>query len=102
VFHSDPGGQYASVAFRRRLWRYGMRQSMSRKGDCWDSAVAESFFATQKKELVRDVPFDSRAHARSEDFEYIEVFHNRRRAHSALGCESPDPFESCGAEPDVA
>jgi transposase InsO family protein len=102
VFHSDRGSQYASLAFRRRLWRYGMRQSMSRKGDCWDNAVAESFFATLKKELVRDVPFDSRAHARSEVFEYVEVFYNRRRAHSALGYESPMSFESCGAEPNVA
>jgi transposase InsO family protein len=70
--------------------------------DCWDNAVAESFFATLKKELVRDVPFDSRAHARSEVFEYVEVFYNRRRAHSALGYESPMSFESCGAEPNVA
>jgi transposase InsO family protein len=102
VFHSDRGSQYASAAFRRRLWRYGMRQSMSRKGNCWDNAVAESFFATLKKELVRDVPFDSRAHARSEVFEYVEVFYNRHRAHSLLGYASPTSFESCEKKSDVA
>lgn len=102
VFHSDRGSQYASAAFRRRLWRYGMRQSMSRKGDCWDNAVAESFFATLKKELVRDVPFESRAQARAEVFEYIEVFYNRRRAHSLLGYVSPTSFEACEENPDVA
>lgn len=102
VFHSDRGSQYASSAFRRRLWRYSMRQSMSRKGNCWDNAVAESFFATLKKELVRDVPFDSRAHARSEVFEYIEVFYNRQRAHSLLGYDSPTSFEACEKESDIA
>jgi len=79
-----------------------MRQSMSRKGDCWDNAVAESFFATLKKELVRDVPFESRAQARAEVSEYIEVFYNRRRAHSLLGCVSPTSFEACEENPDVA
>lgn len=102
VFHSDRGSQYASAAFRRRLWRYGMRQSMSRKGNCWDNAVAESFFATLKKELVRDIPFDSRAHARTDVFEYIEVFYNRLRAHSLLGYESPTSFEACEKKSDVA
>ncbi len=102
VFHSDRGSQYASKIFRRRLWRYRMRQSMSRKGNCWDNAVAESFFATLKKELVRNHVFETRAHARSEVFEYIEVFYNRRRSHSLLDYETPDGFESCINNKNVA
>jgi putative transposase len=95
IFHSDRGSQYASRVFRRRLWRYRMRQSMSRKGNCWDNAVAESFFATLKKELIRDRPLVTRASARAEVFEYIEVFYNRQRAHSLLGYETPTSFEAC-------
>ena len=102
VFHSDRGSQYASKVFRRRLWRYRMRQSMSRKGNCWDNAVAESFFATLKKELIRNHAFETRAHARSEVFEYIEVFDNRQRSHSLLGYETPDGFESCIKNKNVA
>ncbi len=102
VFHSDRGSQYASRVFRRRLWRCRMRQSMSRKGNCWDNAVAESFFATVKKELVRNHAFETRAHARGEVFEYIEVFYNRRRAHSLLGYETPNGFESCITNKNVA
>ena len=93
IFHSDRGSQYASHAFRRRLWRHGMRQSMSRKGDCWDNAVAESFFATLKKELVRNRAFDTRDDARAEVFEYIEVFYNRQRLHSSLGYLTPVEYE---------
>jgi transposase InsO family protein len=102
IFHSDRGCQYASRAFRRRLWRYRMRQSMSRKGNCWDNAVAESFFATLKKELVRDHAFETRAAARSEVFEYIEIFYNRRRAHSLLNYETPTSFEACEKKSSVA
>jgi putative transposase len=102
IFHSDRGSQYASRAFRRRLWRYRMRQSMSRKGNCWDNAVAESFFATLKKELVRDRPFDTRAAARTDVFEYIEIFYNRQRAHSLLGYETPTSFEACEEKSSVA
>jgi len=95
IFHTDRGSQYASHAFHRRLWRHQMRQSMSRRGDCWDNAVAESFFATLKKELVRDRAFDTRDQARSEIFEFIEVFYNRHRAHSLLSYETPNAFEDC-------
>ena len=102
TFHSDRGSQYASHAFRRRLWRRQMRQSMSRKGNCWDNAVAESFFATFKKELVRDRDFPTRAHARSETFEYIEVFYNRHRAHSLLGYATPNAFEDCFEKKNAA
>jgi putative transposase len=102
VFHSDRGSQYASYALRHRLWRHGMRQSMSRKGDCWDNAVAESFFATLKKELIRDRAFDTRGAARAEVFEYIEVFYNRQRAHSLLSYETPDSFEDCFEKKNAA
>jgi transposase InsO family protein len=102
VFHSDRGSQYASKAFRRRLWRYRMTQSMSRKGNCWDNAVAESFFATLKKELVRNLTFETRASARSQVFEYIEVFYNRQRAHSLIDYETPTSFEACEKKSIVA
>lgn len=102
IFHSDRGSQYASRTFRRRLWRYRMTQSMSRKGNCWDNAVAESFFATLKKELVRDFVFDSRAAARSAVFEYIEVFYNRQRAHSLLNYATPTSFEACAGNTTAA
>jgi len=102
IFHSDRGSQYASRPFRRRLWRYRMVPSMSRQGNCWDNAVAESFFATLKKELVRDDTFDSREAARSAVFEYIEVFYNRQRAHSLLNYATPTSFESCDENTDAA
>jgi putative transposase len=102
VFHTDRGSQYASHVFRRRLWRHRMRQSMSRRGNCWDNAVAESFFATLKKEMVRNRAFDTRAQARSEIFEYIEVFYNRQRAHSLLRYETPEAFEDCFEKKKVA
>jgi transposase InsO family protein len=102
VFHSDRGSQYASKVFRRRLWRHQMVQSMSRKGCCWDNAVAESFFATLKKELVRDCPYETRAAARSDVFEYIEVFYNRQRAHSLLKYETPAHFEACAENTKAA
>jgi putative transposase len=95
VFHSDRGSQYASGKFRRRLARHGMMQSMSRKGNCWDNAVAESFFATLKKELVRDHVFETRDDVITAIFEYIEVFYNRRRTHSLLSYVTPCDFESC-------
>jgi transposase InsO family protein len=102
VFHSDRGSQYASRVFRRRLWRYGVKQSMSRRANCWDNAVAESFFATLKKELVRNHAFATREQARAEVFEYIEVFYNRQRAHSLLNYETPDAFEACFEKKNVA
>jgi transposase InsO family protein len=102
IFHSDRGSQYASRAFKRRLWRFRMKQSMSAKGNCWDNAVAESFFATLKKELVCGNVYRTRAAARDAIFEYIEVFYNRRRRHSSLDYKTPDEFESCTLEARVA
>lgn len=93
VLHSDRGVQYCAHAFRRRLMDHGIRQSMSRKGDCWDNACAETFFASLKTELIGDRIFQTREQARREIFEYIEVFYNRRRLHSYLGYLTPHEFE---------
>ena len=93
LHHSDRGSQYASEEYRRLLSRYGMRISMSRKGDCWDNAVVESFFGTLKTELVHHRRYRSRQEARRDIFEYIEVFYNRQRLHSSLGYMSPAEFE---------
>ena len=96
VHHSDRGSQYCSHAFQDALRREGIACSMSRKGNCWDNAVAESFFATLKKELVYQNDFINQAAAREALFEYIEVFYNRVRRHSALGGVSPEQFEQKG------
>jgi len=93
VHHSDRGSQYASDEYQAELRRRGIVCSMSRKGDCWDNAVMESFFATLKRELVHRHQFVTRAQAIAAIFEYIEVFHNRQRLHSRLGYLSPEQFE---------
>jgi putative transposase len=93
VFHSDRGVQYASADFRDVLKAYGFIQSMSRKGNCYDNAVAESFFHTLKIEHVYDYRYTTRANAKLSIFEYIEMFYNRQRRHSALGYRSPVSFE---------
>ena len=93
VLHSDRGVQYCAGVFRRHLREYRIRQSMSRKGDCWDNACAETFFASLKTELIGDRIFQTREQGRREIFEYIEVFYNRRRLHSYLGYLSPEEFE---------
>jgi putative transposase len=92
IHHSDRGTQYASSAFQQKLAGYGMRCSMSRKGNCWDNAVAESFFNSLKNERVHGVRYPSRAQARAEVFQYIEAFYNRVRRHSTLGQISPAQF----------
>jgi transposase InsO family protein len=93
LHHSDRGSQYASHEYQRLLAAHGVLSSMSRKGNCWDNAVAESFFATLKLELVYQSHWRTRTQARSEVFEYIELFYNRRRRHSALGYLCPNEFE---------
>jgi putative transposase len=93
IFHSDRGGQYASDAFRIILARHGIVQSMSNKGDCYDNAVAESFFHTLKTEYVYFESFRTRMQAQSGIFEYIEAFYNPTRRHSTLGNMSPQQFE---------
>jgi transposase InsO family protein len=91
--HSDRGSQYASDHYQRLLERHGIRCSMSRRGDCWDNAPMESVFASLKKELIHHEDYRSRAEARASVFEYIEVFYNRVRRHSALGYQSPVEYE---------
>ena len=91
--HSDRGSQYASGSYQRLLASRGITCSMSRKGNCWDNAPMESFFATLKKELVHQERYATREEARQSLFEYIEVFYNRVRRHSAIGYQSPTRFE---------
>jgi transposase InsO family protein len=93
VAHSDRGSQYASAHYQRLLERHGIACSMSRRGNCWDNAPMESFFASLKKELVHQEDYQTRAEARASVFEYIEVFYNRVRRHSALGYRSPVEYE---------
>jgi transposase InsO family protein len=89
LHHSDRGSQYASEAFQRVLRDHGITCSMSGTGNCYDNAAMESFFATLKKELIYQEDYDTRAAARQSIFEYIEVFYNRERQHSALNYQSP-------------
>ena len=93
IHHSDRGSQYASGDYQQLLAQHGLRGSMSRRGDCWDNAVAESFFASLKLELVYQVQWRTRAEVRTAIFEYLELFYNRRRRHSSLGYLSPVEFE---------
>lgn len=93
IHHSDRGCQYASGDFRQLLKDNELISSMSRVGDCWDNAVVESFFGTLKLELVHHRSWTSRREASQEIFEYIEVFYNRQRRHSAAGRMSPADYE---------
>jgi putative transposase len=93
MHHSDRGSQYASGDYQDALDELGVVCSMSRKANCWDNAVAESFFATLKTECIYTRRFATRAEAREAIFEYIEVFYNRRRRHSTIGYVSPVEFE---------
>jgi transposase InsO family protein len=96
VAHSDRGSQYASEHYQRLLAGHGITCSMSRRANCWDNAPMESFFASLKKELVHGEDYVTREEARASIFEYIEVFYNRARRHSALGYRSPDEYERAG------
>ena len=93
VAHSDRGSQYASEHYRRRLAEERITCSMSRRGNCWDNAAMESFFASLKKELVHDEDYATREEATRSIFEYIEVFYNRVRRHSSLGYVAPAEYE---------
>jgi putative transposase len=94
IWHTDRGSQYASDSHRKILKQHGVIQSMSRRGNCWDNAVAESFFHTLKTELVHHCNFKTREEAKHEIFEYIEVFYNRIRLHSANDYLSPVDYEN--------
>src|SRR3546814_334579 len=93
VHHSDQGSQYTSLAFQQCLSRYGVLCSMSRKGNCYDNAVVESFFHTLKTELIYNNHYESRQQAKEDIFEYIEIFYNTKRMHSYLGYMTPNEFE---------
>jgi putative transposase len=92
LHHSDRGVQYASQAFQAKLAEYGMRCSMSRKGNCWDNAPTESFFNSLKNERVHGSRYRTRSDAKADVFEYIEIFYNRIRRHSTLGHTSPEQY----------
>ena len=92
--HSDRGIQYASHNYRSLIKQFGMTQSMSRKGNCWDNAPMESFYKTLKVERTYQVRYATRAHARLDVVNWIEGFYNRIRLHSAIDYQSPAEFES--------
>jgi putative transposase len=94
IHHSDQGSQYASTSFQTTLTHYGITQSMSGKGNCYDNAVVESFFATLKTEEVNDASYETRQQAQTSIFSYIEGFYNPKRRHSTLNYLSPHDFES--------
>jgi putative transposase len=93
LFHSDRGSQYCSHDYQKTLKKHGFIVSMSRKGNCWDNAVAESFFHTLKTELVYTESYATRERAKQSIFHYIEIYYNRLRRHSALGSMTPEKFE---------
>jgi len=93
IVHSDRGSQYASNEYKAALAKYQLRGSMSKKGDCWDNAVAESFFATIKKEYIYQTTFKTRVDAQLGIFDYIEAWYNNERIHSHLDYLSPNEFE---------
>lgn len=102
LHHSDRGWQYTATAYQQRLVQLRIQCSMSRPGNCWDNAVVESFFATMKSELIHGRQYGRRQEARTEIFEYVESFYNRRRRHSTLGYQSPLEFERHTVPPVTA
>jgi putative transposase len=99
IHHTDQGALYTSVAYRQLVDRAGLLASMSRKGNCYDNAVVESFFSTLKNELVHDRDYQTREEARLEVFAFMEGFYNRQRLHQSLGYVSPEQFEVNHAVP---
>jgi transposase InsO family protein len=94
IFHSDRGSQYAAHEVGKLLEQHGIKQSMSKKGDCYDNAMMESFFSSLKRELIYPFPaFESRNETKSSVFYYIEIFYNKIRRHSAIGNIAPAQFE---------
>jgi len=102
IHHSDRGSQYAASHYRHRLEVYGMLCSMSRKGDCWDNAVAESFFHSLKTEWTSKILYQTRNDARNDVIKSIEMFYNSQRLHSYLGYKQPNDFEKNFAWANVA
>jgi transposase InsO family protein len=102
IYHTDRGSQYASYEHKNILEKYGIIQSMSKKGDCWDNAVAESFFHSLKTELVHHEKFLTRSQGNEKIFEYIEIFYNRKRIHSSNNYMSPSEFEDKMLRSEIA
>ncbi len=102
IWHSDQGSQFVSLAFGQQARAAGIAQSMGSRGDCYDNSVAESFFATLKKELIHRQSWPEKAKLRTEIFDYIEVFYNRQRRHRALGQLSPVDYETSTLRRDGA
>lgn len=94
IYHTDRGSQYASDSHRLMLKEFGIKQSMSGKGNCYDNAVAESFFNALKTELIRKIPCETRSQVSQAVFQYIEIFYNKKRLHSNNSYLSPDDFEA--------
>ena len=99
LHHSDRGSQYTTHAYQAYLQRYGIQPSMSRKGNCWDNAVMESFFCILKDECVGEMIYASHEEAKLAIFTYMEVYYNRIRRHSTLGYMSPLQYERMGVVP---
>jgi transposase InsO family protein len=93
LLHSDRGSQYASYCYQVLLGKRGILCSMSRKGNCWDNAVMESFYRTLKVGLIYQKKYETRIEAQRDIFEYIEIFYNRERLHSSIGYNSPEEYE---------
>jgi transposase InsO family protein len=93
IFHSDRGSQYTSAAYRKLCDDYGVKQSMGKTGVCWDNALAESFFATYKLELIEPRSWPTRARTRTATVHWIEAVYNRQRRHSAIDRMSPVDYE---------
>jgi putative transposase len=93
LHHSDPGSQYASLDYQKKLQLYGMVGSMSRKGNCYDNACIESFHSVLKKEWVYLCKYETREEAKKSIFEYIEVFYKNQRIHSSIGYNTPSDYE---------
>lgn len=102
VHHTDQGSQYASAEYQAVLEAFGVHCSMSRRGNCYDNAVAESFFATLKKELIHRYRWLGRRDAAKAIGEYIEIFYNNHRLHSSIGYTSPAEFEAINSNPNQA
>ena len=98
IFHSDQGSQFVALAFGQQARAAGIAQSMGSRGDCYDNAVAETFFATLKKELIYRHSWPQRAELRTEVFDFIEAFYNRKRRHSYLGMLSPCDYEQARSQ----
>lgn len=97
LVHADQGTQYGSDDWRRFCKAHNLQPSMSRRGNCWDNAVVESFFSSLKKERIKKRVYKTRDLARADIFDYIEVFYNRTRRHSHLGGVSPEAFEQASS-----